>query len=108
MNIANLFKVVHEILPTETAIELDNYIVGLENQLDTVTTELELYAKDIENLENQLEELRTNTVKHGEWLEAEDFVYSFWICSNCNFHSQATIANKIYNYCPSCGAKMGG
>lgn len=58
VNTEDLFRVIHEILPTEISMELDEFINDLELRLDTVSTELELYGRDIEFLENQLEELR--------------------------------------------------
>ena len=47
-------------------------------------------------------------VKRGKWLEAKCFDDGFWVCSNCKFHSQATIAYELYKYCPVCGVKMEG
>ena len=48
----DLFRFIHDVLPKEVAMELDEYINQLELRLETVTTELELYARDIEYLEN--------------------------------------------------------
>ena len=47
-------------------------------------------------------------VRHGQWAEPDKFDLGFWLCSNCGFLSEAVAANRMYNYCPSCGAKMGG
>lgn len=45
-------------------------------------------------------------VKHGHWMESKCLDDCFWVCSCCKFPSQATAANKLYVYCPNCGAKM--
>ena len=109
----DLFKFIYDVLPKPVAMELDEYINQLELKLETVSTELELYARDIEHLENQLEELRTNTVKHGKWVVGEKcnhvpyriknpkkwVIYKCSICEYSNGRSQS-------NYCPCCGAKM--
>ena len=58
LDTSDLFRVIYEILPVEVSRELDDYIEQLELRLETVSTELELYGRDIEYLENQLEELR--------------------------------------------------
>lgn len=106
----DLFRFIYDVLPKEVAMELDEYINQLELKLETVSTELELYAKDVENLENQLEELRTNTVKHGKWLGKEfsnmdgEFTYVA-ICSAC---SAEVCLWQHESYCPNCGAKMDG
>ena len=44
--------------------------------------------------------------KQGEWEESTNYDVGFWVCSVCNFTSEATAASKLYKYCPSCGAKM--
>ena len=44
--------------------------------------------------------------KQGEWEESANYDVGFWVCSVCNFTSEATAAPKLYKYCPSCGAKM--
>lgn len=45
-------------------------------------------------------------VVHGWWIESNNFDIGFWVCSNCNFVSEAIAAPKLYTYCPNCGAKM--
>lgn len=47
-------------------------------------------------------------VVHAEWKESISLDEGFWICSNCNFVSEATAAPILYKYCPNCGAKMDG
>lgn len=44
--------------------------------------------------------------KQGEWEESVSYDVGFWVCSVCNFTSEATVAPKLYKYCPNCGAKM--
>ena len=44
--------------------------------------------------------------KQGEWEESTNYDVGFWVCSVCNFTSEATAASKLYKYCPNCGAKM--
>ena len=42
----------------------------------------------------------------GEWIEVEEdwrHQIEFWKCSECEFAVSA-----MYNYCPSCGARMKG
>ena len=47
-------------------------------------------------------------VRHEKWIKHVDNspsigMYVNWNCSNCNYNGQ-----KSYNFCPNCGAKMGG
>lgn len=46
--------------------------------------------------------------KHGHWIE-HPTLFGTWVCSECgmtiyNFYK----ADKLYIYCPKCGAKMDG
>ena len=66
------------------------------------------YRKDIDNAPT----VDAVEVVHGEWSIIEDD-YTGMValqCSVCNqeywFEDEPPI--KIYNYCPNCGAKMGG
>lgn len=49
-------------------------------------------------------------VVHGHWIEQEDGnLDTYYICSACkeDFYLIAgTPCENLYNYCPSCGAKM--
>lgn len=49
-------------------------------------------------------------VRHGEWeiIEQEDFIYKFCKCSVCGAECFFEEDDKLYNYCPHCGAKMDG
>ena len=48
------------------------------------------------------------TAKYGEWEESPCFDYCFWVCTNCEFPSEAIAAPSLYKYCPNCGAIMTG
>ena len=39
--------------------------------------------------------------KTGEWIQDDDY-----ICDQCGYHM--TVGGGAYNFCPNCGAKMGG
>lgn len=61
------------------------------------------------NWEDVADHLIANGViiqKQGEWEESTNYDVGFWVCSVCNFTSEATAASKLYKYCPNCGAKM--
>ena len=50
--------------------------------------------------------LLTEERKHGHWIE-HPTLFGTWVCSECgmtiyNFYK----ADKLYIYCPKCGAKM--
>ena len=49
-------------------------------------------------------------VRHGHWIEQEDGnLDTYYTCSSCkeDFDLIAgTPCENLYNYCPSCGAKM--
>lgn len=45
-------------------------------------------------------------VVHGKWKESANLDNCFWICTECQFCSEATAAQRLYKYCPNCGAKM--
>ena len=45
-------------------------------------------------------------VRHGCWKPARVVDDCFWVCSSCEFPSEASGANILYKYCPVCGAKM--
>lgn len=58
----------------------------------------------IQHLERERYE---NPVRHGRWNEPTGrFQDGFWVCSSCNFCSEATAAPILYKFCPNCGAKM--
>ena len=42
----------------------------------------------------------------GRWLPDNRPGGGFWVCSNCKFPSEAFAADKLYKYCPVCGARM--
>lgn len=49
---------------------------------------------------------RVEKVWRGEWKESKNFDYGFWVCSKCGFVSEASVAPKLYKFCPCCGAPM--
>ena len=44
--------------------------------------------------------------KTGKWIPDNRPGGGFWVCSCCKFPSEAFAADKLYKYCPNCGAKM--
>jgi predicted RNA-binding Zn-ribbon protein involved in translation (DUF1610 family) len=48
-------------------------------------------------------------VRHGSWVRTNDF-YGFYMCSNCRSTQKdcQPLYNKVWHYCPNCGAKMDG
>ena len=43
---------------------------------------------------------------HARWDETMGFQDGFWVCSACNFCTEATAAPRLYKYCPNCGSMM--
>ena len=60
-------------------------------------------ATNIEKLLKEQEEVEPKT---GHWIESKCLDECFWVCSKCNFPSEAISAPKLYKYCPKCGTKM--
>jgi len=58
------------------------------------------------SIEELLKELGVVEPKTGHWIESKCLDECFWVCSECNFPSEAIIAPKLYKYCPNCGTKM--
>lgn len=79
----------------------------IEQAWNIMTTEA---LKDVSLIDGRIaDHLIANEVviqKQGEWEESANYDVGFWVCSVCNFTSEATAASKLYKYCPSCGAKM--
>lgn len=44
---------------------------------------------------------------HGEWIPTDE-IGSVVRCSRCSFRTCADVAEEEYNFCPNCGARMGG
>lgn len=74
--------------------DMDDYAVSLADA----------YARDA--YRKGYEQGKKDAVKHGHWMESKCLDSCFWVCSCCKFPSQAIAANKLYVYCPSCGAMM--
>lgn len=71
------------------------------------------YTSDNEYLSDRLKKaptLEAKPVVHGHWIEQEDGnLDTYYTCSSCkeDFDLIAgTPCENLYNYCPSCGAKM--
>ena len=48
-------------------------------------------------------------VKHGHWSECYTDTHHYsGICSVCGKASIKSLTEKLYNYCPKCGARMDG
>lgn len=43
---------------------------------------------------------------HARWDEPTGFEEGFWVCSACNFCTEAAAAPTLYKYCPNCGSIM--
>lgn len=52
--------------------------------------------------------LKEQEPKTGHWIESKCLDDCFWVCSECDFPSEALAAPKLYKYCPNCGTKMEG
>ena len=46
--------------------------------------------------------------KTGQWLPDNRPGGGFWVCSCCKFPSEAFAADKLYKFCPNCGADLRG
>lgn len=46
--------------------------------------------------------------KGGRWLPDNWPDGGFWVCSNCKFPSESFAADRLYKFCPNCGADMRG
>lgn len=73
--------------------KLDDFILGYEGYKEWLETLPTADARD--------------TV-HGEWLKSNESALRPYMCSNCGcLYDVDTVMGKIvWNYCPTCGAKM--
>lgn len=53
---------------------------------------------------NRMQTVDAVPLRRGRWKEDKGG-YGFWICSYCNFVSEASGANILYKFCPNCGAR---
>lgn len=66
------------------------------------------YCDGLQNAKLCLAQPTIEERKHGHWIE-HPTLFGTWVCSECgmtiyNFYK----ADKLYIYCPKCGAKMDG
>lgn len=82
----------------------------VDNLDDYATSLLDVRSKVayLKGYEKGLAKGKELAVKHGHWMESKCLDDCFWVCSCCKFPSQAIAANKLYVYCPNCGAMMDG
>lgn len=67
---------------------------------------LTLTIEHAEQILALLKEQEAVEAKTGHWIESKCLDECFWVCSECNFQSEAIAAPKLYKYCPNCGTKM--
>lgn len=90
----------------ESELELCNRVL---DELDIVGTEREIHSRIAEMLREQIDFVKElpqvePEPRKGEWiLDANNRCH----CSKCNYYRQLQIPEPD-NYCPKCGAKMGG
>lgn len=83
----------------QTAIDLVKKHYRVDNDL------LEVIVFEIENSEPE----DVQPVRHGHWINHTSEVFpadSTMECSVCHEHESVLLAHD--NYCPNCGARMGG
>lgn len=73
--------------------------IGIADEL--VCDACKLALKYINELETKLSKLEP--IRHGHWLHKQVFE-----CSECGYEFEPEGYIHFFNYCPSCGAKMGG
>ena len=78
--------------PCREADDYENEIADLHNRLDIALDDVELYKKEITDLEAETK---------GEWITKPNSALVH--CSNCDF-----ITLIKYKFCPNCGSDMRG
>lgn len=86
-------------------IDADETIIRFGFEYDDIPPTTDEFAEFI----NRQPTVDAEPIKHGEWIylyESSDINR----CSLCGFCVQDKISNvrEMFNYCPNCGAKMGG
>jgi rubrerythrin len=66
----------------------------------------ELLKEIMETALELLKKQKAIEPKTGNWIESKCLDECFWVCSECNFPSEAIAAPQLYKYCPNCGTKM--
>lgn len=90
-------------------IELEKALESLQNKYENMYGRNPSFYAGYQFVLENLKRIKSADVApviHAKWLESVSFESGFWVCSNCNFVSEALAAYKLYNYCPNCGAKM--
>ena len=77
----------------------------------TDCTECEEYDSETKSCPKYCEVIRktleeAKQERTGRWLPDNRPGGGFWVCSCCKFPSEAFAADKLYKYCPVCGARM--
>lgn len=88
-------------------IDADALILQMEsdaNQMEDPIAIMFTYAaiNDIKHAPT----VNAEPVRHGQWDYVTVVDEGFWRCSICGTPSEAIGANKLYKYCPFCGARM--
>ena len=61
----------------------------------------------IEEYIDEAPTIEAEPVRHARWNEPTGrFQDGFWICSVCDFCTEASAAPLLYKYCPNCGSMM--
>lgn len=50
--------------------------------------------------------IEAEPVKHGKWIPDNLDGGGYWVCTCCKHPTEAFAADRIYKYCPNCGARM--
>ena len=84
----------------------------LTDEICRQNEEIRRQKRKIERLEKELIKERNRTigtafVVHGKWEIADTERGSYIRCSNCHYDEVDGFSSN-FNYCPKCGAKMGG
>lgn len=88
------------------AIEALNRLVDLNTErCEGLREQL---RKAQESYERHLNELEAQLPKRGEWIMEEGAKFTMHPLRNCSVCGAGWFGVSGYNYCPSCGAKMGG
>lgn len=65
------------------------------------------YIEDVQEWLDDQPTIEAEPVRHARWNEPTGrFQDGFWICSVCDFCTEASAAPLLYKYCPNCGSMM--
>lgn len=88
-------------------IDANEALDAIDNRIRQIGYEDSVLVLSIRQAVRDVKPVDAVPVRHGRWKEDKGG-YGFWICSYCNFVSEASGANILYKFCPNCGAKMDG